>query len=731
MKGYNKNRQKFNVQLSDGTNNISFEQMWALNQASKSPGFISNPLAKAYSNAFVSGGQVLQGIGGIASAVPIPGVAIGGAALSMLGGLIDKPAAQKPTYGAETTTRYGMATGGSMEPISPNAMEVTGAPNQTDGNQINYKGQPINVDHGEVIDHSKDIVFSDKLFDPRSGKSFADTVKPMEKLIGKLSKMPSNINNNTIKALEQQKQKVFQTQEQVAAALGQRNSDGSTVQPGQPAMASGGKIKSYVTGGDPGNPQKKYYNLFDRLFGTNTANKFNYIEKGPTRIANSPMSLLMQKNGITGPETTITAKRIKKANIQPPKSRDFSNSNYTSSTQSSKNYVTTGTNNFPTTSMMQQQNNVQTTPNTVTPKSSRNTVTPKSSRNTIPTRSTSIIPTGNEFQYPKGYEAASRLGLNPEDFYEDADQFLKTPAGKLWEQVQRAEDPNYKGFSKDKKFGKYHTAMYQNPEFQRIASGQVAKEQAAFSQANQKMKEYNPTAAISDLIKKVDKGNTEPINPLKPKLDYLPAIKQRFKPIPKFGVGDYMQLGAAGASVLGALLDRPEKQKPNLDKTQITQNRYDPANALMQNQYTTNAGMMANTNNYSSAGVQAGLQNLMANKYRADSQVQSQYDQMNQQARTQYEQRLQQQNQFNAQTLSANDDKNVANRAAYTNNLYGALQTVSQVGAGLNDKQAMDTYLKLLAQRDPQASAGILNADGKLVSEKKWSGGKIKLRKRR
>jgi len=602
-------------------------------------------------------------------------------------------------------------------------MEVTGATNQTDGNQINYKGQPINVDHGEVIDHSKDIVFSDKLFDPRSGKSFADTVKPMEKLIGKLSKMPSNINSNTIKALEQQKQKVFQTQEQVAAALGQRNSDGSTVQPGQPAMAMGGKINSYVSGGrakgrkdyrgDPGNP---IVNLFKDMGKSIGYGALDLAGELANTLAGMPVKdradlqariqAQRQAKETYSPKTTITAKRI-----TPP-------------TQSSKNYVTTGVNKFPIVSMMQAQkkNNVQTTPNTVTP---------KSSRNTIPTRSTSIIPTGNEFQYPKGYEAASRLGLNPEDFYEDADQFLKTPAGKLWEQVQRAEDPNYKGFSKDKKFGKYHTAMYQNPEFQRIASGQVAKEQAAFSQANQKMKEYNPTAAISDLIKKVDKGNTEPINPLKPKLDYLPAIKQRFKPIPKFGVGDYMQLGAAGASVLGALLDRPEKQKPNLDKTQITQNRYDPANALMQNQYTTNAGMMANTNNYSSAGVQAGLQNLMANKYRADSQVQSQYDQMNQQARTQYEQRLQQQNQFNAQTLSANDDKNVANRAAYTNNLYGALQTVSQVGAGLNDKQAMDTYLKLLAQRDPQASAGILNADGKLVSEKKWSGGKIKLRKRR
>lgn len=785
MKRYNKNRQKFNVQLSDGTNNISFEKMWALNQASKSPGFISNPLAKAYSNAFVSGGQVLQGIGGIASAVPIPGVAIGGAALSMLGGLIDKPAAQKPTYGTETTTRYGMATGGSMEPISPNAMEVTGAPNQTDGNQINYKGQPINVDHGEVIDHSKDIVFSDKLFDPRSGKSFADTVKPMEKLIGKLSKMPSNINNNTIKALEQQKQKVFQTQEQVATALGQRNSDGSTVQPGQPAMASGGKINSYATGGD---------DLLSLLRKRDSARDYT------TQLILDEQIQQIQKITKQPPRHS----KAPKFNTDPTGPFDYSNYG----------------DKFPIVSMIQQSNIKTTYPDN---SNKNNTKVPVSATTTNRRKSTGTSAVANnynpdyksgnnEFKYQKGYEEYANLDLRPNEFNQYVDAYLRSDEGQKYQRIQRATNPNWSFWGKNQAanntIGPKYAELLNNPEFQKFyktpynepptketrlgqqfgsdptvpiqeTSGYnvtlpASNKRSIPSYANEAQNAYDTERERKRLAGTTSDDSEENKRPGSELFDAKGAINEFFKKNPnsaqspkkpsKFGLGDYLQLGAAGASILGALFDKPEKQKPNLDRTQITQNRYDPANALMQNQYTTNAGMMANSNNYSSSGVQAGLQNLMANKYRADAQVSSQYDQMNQQARTQYEQRLQQQNQFNAQTLSANDDKNVANRAAYTNNLYGALQTVSNVGKGFNQKATSEKAINALIANDPQAAQGFLDpATGQVdlaaiqknnelrrqvyqtiegdvfyqdgTKYKKpgehWSGGKIKLRKRR
>lgn len=986
MKGYNKNRQKFNVQLSDGSNNISFEKMWALNQASKSPGFISNPLAKAYSNTFVSGGQILQGVGGIASAVPIPGVAIGGAALSMIGGLIDKPAAQKPTYGTETTTRYGMATGGSMESISPNAVEVTGAPNETDGNQINYKGQPINVDHGEVVDHSKDIVFSDKLFDPRSGKSFADTVKPMEKLIGKLSKMPSNINNNTIKALEQQKQKVFQTQEQVAAALGQRNQDGSTVQPGQPAMASGG----YLGPGDPkpttadsimlmknayakdkfytprkgykqfkGTPENtkliKNTKALEKLEKASISEKKRargandyYVIAGAHRFAFSTKDIENKTGKVPGsgvlyqtPDMLISdgdpivdtyynpkAPPIYfSSQIKPQGLRAYSNSKYSDASDVpyydpiaikpramrtdkdvayiKKNYqeqykqqypkgyspvstpkpkpkpkpkpsptpspvvvqpqplmqepVTTPVNKTDVSQYMIRRNGKDVAITTEDYKKLMSSgkvseyksgkVLDKNKYNVKPLEQMNNFKTGgriksyasggvpdltqffldkpyqsaqqyasntepyieetpkprNTFKYAKGYQSYADLDLDRDDVQKQVEAFFASDAGQRYQRVQRGKNPKWSFYGPNQDanntIGPKFAHLLADPEFQKLYRTPINTPPTT---AKKEVYGNNPTLPIQEaggynaVLKPTNRyskpgyadeaqntydtdrenarlaGTTEDNKrPGSEPFDAKGAIDQFYKDNPnsaqplkkpsKFGLGDYLQLGAAGASVIGALLDKPEKQKPNLDRTQITQNKYDPANALMQNQYTTNAGMMANANNYSSAGVQAGLQNLMANKYRADSQVQSQYDQMNQQARTQYEQRLQQQNQFNAQTLSANDDKNVANRAAYTNNLYGALQTVSNVGKGFNQKATSEKAVNALIANDPQAAQGFLdpttgqvdqtaleknkqlrqmvyqtidgkyfNADGTEYKKptNRWSGGKIKLRRK-
>lgn len=886
MKGYNKNRQKFNVQLSDGTNNISFEQMWALNQASKSPGFTSNPLAKAYTPSFGIGG-IISKLAPVAAAIPGVGTlaAAGIGAAGSFAQMLDKPTQANPSVGYANRNTYGMATGGSMEPISPNAMEVTGAPNQTDGNQINYKGQPINVDHGEVIDHSKDIVFSDKLFDPRSGKSFADTVKPMEKLIGKLSKRPSVLNNNTIAALEKQKQKVFQTQEQVATALGQRNSDGSTVQPGQPAMASGGKINSYSKGGDLLSLMRQRDNEKDILkrmildekireiqtktqqppdhskapkFNTdvvtknskavenkdsklnpkyNTTLKFNpkkyeqsnYSINNPETNSYKPKPIpkndsygnkiqnivventavnnqYRSKSKVLGSKKQPTNKAIE-PDIQPLKPRDFSNSNYTPPTQSSKNYVTTGSNNFPIVNMVQQSNTQTTLPNN--PQKNNLKIPGVRVPNNTKSQTSRIInnPTStNEFKYSKGYEDYASLDLRPDDFNQYVDAFLQSDEGQKYQRIQRATNPNWSFWGKNQAanntIGPKYAALINNPEFQKMYKTPQLASQAAtgkgspfkdptsvfqnapgFAATNFSTNKYSKPDYADDakntfdqerersrLAGTTDDNSEENKRPGSEPFDAAGNIDKFFKEHPnpvdpkkkpsKYGLGDYLQLGAAGASILGALFDRPEKQRPNLDRTQITENKYDPANALMQNQYTTNAAMMANANNYSSAGIQAGLQNLMANKYRADAQVATQYDQMNQQARTQYEQRLQQQNQFNAQVLNANDDKNVANRAAYTNNLYGALKTVSQVGSGLNDKSAMDKYLEILAKKDPQASAGILDPatgqfiqgpnnipsqkvyqqiNGKLYYEdgteykpkNNWSGGKIKFRKRR
>ncbi len=172
----------------------------------------------------------------------------------------------------------------------------------------------------------------------------------------------------------------------------------------------------------------------------------------------------------------------------------------------------------------------------------------------------------------------------------------------------------------------------------------------------------------------------------------------------KYGIGDYMQWGAAAGSVALAALDTPETQNLYQNTAPITQQQFSPSRALLQNQFSTNAARAALTNTYSSSGANANLQNLHANKFRADSGVVTQYDQMNKQATTDYEARLGQRQAENNQNKYQTDNMNSANKAAYTNNIYGALSTISNVGAGLNKGESYNQALKYLMMIDPQAA---------------------------
>ena len=172
----------------------------------------------------------------------------------------------------------------------------------------------------------------------------------------------------------------------------------------------------------------------------------------------------------------------------------------------------------------------------------------------------------------------------------------------------------------------------------------------------------------------------------------------------KLGLGDYLQLGAAGASVLGAVLDTPETQKFYGNNAPITNQQFDPSRALMNNAFSTNAARQDVTNSYSASGANANLQNLYANKFKADADVTTHYDQMNKQATTDYENRLGQRTAENNQMRYHTDDVNMANRAQYMNNIYGALGTVNQVGAGFNKQASTDQGMKWLMQIDPEAA---------------------------
>lgn len=144
------------------------------------------------------------------------------------------------------------ATGGDIQ-LSSDSFQVKGNPNVTDGNtypQLNAK-----LDHNEVVSTTQDgnkFVFSDVL--KLGKKSFAQIAKPIEQAKGKAEKLLSanpgdRLSKNTVALSNKLLDDVAMQQEQLAAAKGLRNSNGSTKQPNQ--YATGGVVGP----GDPINPK--------------------------------------------------------------------------------------------------------------------------------------------------------------------------------------------------------------------------------------------------------------------------------------------------------------------------------------------------------------------------------------------------------------------------------------------------------------------------------------------
>lgn len=726
MKKYNRNKYGYNIQLAAHNTPISFEQMWSMNQATQSPGISSNPLAKTYMNAGGDIANVLKIGGGIASV--IPGGQVIGAAASGLGSIIgafSKPSGANPTVGYNNTNPYGyaeggMIEGGEVEQISPNAMEVTGGEGETDGVDIDYKGMPLAVDNGEMIDTQNDRVFSEKLHDPRTGKSFAESSKKLERLIAKLGKKPSIINMATLKALEKEKEKLFATQETVAQAMGKRQGNGMPIQPGQ-GMAYGGRMNYAYAGGVP-----VPINKLTTSPWVNPGKEVNAI-RYPS-LTNEDLDKYAQDN----------------LNL-------FTDAGYGNAfgAHNAEGYV-------PQEEYETNQKRYQAA------KKAAGSLTPEQIQTELDT-----VPAG--FKYSNKYKQYAGYHIDKPVFMDAAGEYLKTDEGMRYDRDRKVIDPKATDLlSSPDIFGPNFAALYGQPGFQKIYNDKVK----AATQRKENLKDYlvyqkDPTkvlsgnrddahldtswndyltksgynqdaaayqalsneqkaALINQAVLKANKDNPDN-DPYQQVGTDLPPDKQPPDLKYKYGIGDYMQLGAAGLQTALSIFDKPEVNRPRLDRTVITQNKFNPASALAQNQLTTNAARQNLANSYSSAGVASGLQNLYANKYRTDASIINQYDNLNQQARTQYEQRMQQQNQFNAQVQAASDIANEQNRANYTNGLYNSLQTLSNVGKGFNEQTTQQRALEILFNRDPEAYESLMSEmerTNKLTKKKTINDGK-------
>lgn len=212
---------------------------------------------------YIDGGQIFDTVGSLAPLLNmIPGVGqiaapLVGLGASFLGNKAKQAnqnnIASNPT-GYTNSNAFGYADGGSLQGLNSTSQLVTGAPNQIDGNKINYKGQAINLDHGETLDTNRDRVISDKYINPNTGKKIVDEDKALKLARGKAEKEFNRTGDkaaqNTIKRTQEQEDNLYNIQEQVATMKGDRNSDGSTVQQG----------KRYKDGG-PLQPQDNTQNI--------------------------------------------------------------------------------------------------------------------------------------------------------------------------------------------------------------------------------------------------------------------------------------------------------------------------------------------------------------------------------------------------------------------------------------------------------------------------------------
>ena len=200
-------------------------------------------------NKYSNGGDILSVVGGLSPllnlAVPGLGTAVGAAA-SIGGGMIKNKEQQKLAQQQDllvnssqynNPSAFGYALGGN---IANGAYAVTGGEGQKDGNALNYKGQDIRLDFGETLDTNKDRVMSDRIINPRTGKSFADDDKKLKTARSKSEDLNKDfgdiIGKNTIGVFSKMEDSLFAEQEL------NKQLQMSKSQPAAQGYAMGGKL---------------------------------------------------------------------------------------------------------------------------------------------------------------------------------------------------------------------------------------------------------------------------------------------------------------------------------------------------------------------------------------------------------------------------------------------------------------------------------------------------------
>lgn len=169
--------------------------------------------------------------------------------------------------------------------------------------------------------------------------------------------------------------------------------------------------------------------------------------------------------------------------------------------------------------------------------------------------------------------------------------------------------------------------------------------------------------------------------------------------------GDALQ-GVEVASKFMGLIGGPEKENVNLDNTNLTKQSFDVNPQLYQSQ--RNLSNQVNSLDTSNINLRRALYNqAYAGKMNNDSQVLSNYQNMNNSANIQYEDRVSNQRRYNVGQQNYTNDINARNRGAYDTLRDNAFTSLGNFGEGLNQKVYANDTIRLYEEMFPQVAKRI------------------------
>lgn len=556
-------------------------------------------------------------------------------------------------------SKVGLAYGGEMdEQLSSRAFEVEANPNKIDSKH--YPNLGVKLDHGEVVTDNK-FVFSNRIKNPQTGKSFAEDAEKLQKSVGKSEKvMKTNprdaFANNTIALSNNRTSKLASAQETLATLLGHRESS----------------PKGMATGGYTGGPDDPYAFLvdlskikkgFDRMYYDYKGDKFYQKEANTGKMREYHLGVA---TALLGPELVEAVRqgRIKQENLGV-------GTNYKPTVTDGKPNMTTmsGTpfGNYPYPTQTPVRN---TPPNNSTYQLVTTDARPSMRTATVPPVGSNLDPI-NPFPVP--VEPVPTVPTKP-----------RVGGGK---KKPSTGNPKPTTSPLDGQT-EYDRAMYE--EMKAAADRNLPMPTPPTSVASMTERTLPPAPGTV---------TSAGIEAASPKGDAIKNI---------WTAGDALQ-ALEVASKFGQLIGGPDKEMPNFDTTRITKETFDPTNALYQTNRTFQNAL--NTIDAPSINLRRNIANsLYAQRLGQDNNTRSEYNRMNQSANTAYEQRASYQRRYNIGQTNYTEDLNQRNLDTYRNAVQNAFTSLGNFGEGMNQKRQGTDALNILKKSYPQVYQRIMEA---------------------